>query len=289
MHVTSTFCLIYYLVNQVFNLLLFCNGNLIVLQLLENTSDPLVNLLFTLTSPVKCQCFYPQVNISLKKTLKEAAVLYTTQNITIYAETSQGNCEKSLNFKWEIAKASDKSSEFGRFVSHGGSFNNKTGNLQLKGREFDMGYLYIRCVALIATRSGDVAVETYDYGYVRVVYPPLVAHITGSSTVIKGNGSVTINASSSYDPNARLNNSSGISFTWYCKTMDGNVSKEGPSGCYGRHSKKLSSTKPIIKVDVDSMDANVTYLFELVITKDRRVSRAFHTLTVIPPYVISLR
>lgn len=256
---------------------------------LKKTSIPLVNLVFTLTLPVKCQCFYPQVNISIKKTLKEATVLYTTQNITIYAETSQGNCEESLNFKWEIAKASDKSSEFGRFVVHGDAFNNKTGKLQLKGREFDEGYLYIRCVAFIKTRSGDDGVETYDFGYVRIVYPPLVVQIAGSSAAIKGNGSVTLDASSSYDPNTRLNNSSGLSFSWYCKRVDGNFTKEGPSGCYGHHSGKLSSAKPIIKVDVDSMEANQTYLFELVITKDRRVSRATHTLAVFPPYVISLR
>ncbi|XP_078351373.1 polycystin family receptor for egg jelly-like [Oculina patagonica] len=37
------------------------------------------------------------------------------------------------------------------------------------------------------------------------------------------------------------------------------------------------------------MEANHTYLFELVVTKDRRVSRAFHDLTVSPPFVITLR
>ena len=244
-----------------------------------------------MTLPVRCQCLDPQVNISLKKTLQEATVLYTTQNITIYAETSQGNCDnKSINFIWEIAKASDTSSEFGLLVVHGDAFNNQTGKLQLKGREFDEGYLYIRCAAFSTlSLSGDVGVETYDYGYVRIVYPPLVAQIAGSSTAIKGNGSVTLDASSSYDPNARRNNSSGLSFNWYCKRVDGNITKEGPSGCYGHHSGKLSSTKPIIIVDVDSMDANQTYLFELVISKGRRVSRAIHTLVVFPPYVISLR
>lgn len=262
---------------------------MILLQSFEKTPIPLVNFVFTLTLPVTCQCSYPQVNISLKKTLKEATVLYTTQNITIYAETNHGNCEKSFNFEWEIAKASDQSSEFGRFVVYGDAFNNKTGKLQLEGREFDESYLYIRCAAFITNQSGNVEVETYDYGYVRVVYPPLVVQITGSSTAIKGNGSVTLYASSSYDPNARLNNSSGLSFSWYCQRVDSNVTKEGPSGCYGRQSGKLSSTEPIIIVDVDSMDANQTYLFELVITKDRRLSKAFHTLTVIPPYVISLR
>lgn len=260
-----------------------------VLQLFENTSIPLVNLVFALTLPVTCQCFYPQVNISLKKTLNGATVLYTTQNITIYAETSQGNCNKSLNFKWEIAKASDKLIEFGSFIVRGDAFNNTTGKLQLKGREFDVGYLYIRCVASMTTLSDDVGVETYDYGYVRVVHPPLVVQIAGSSTAIKGNGSVTLDASRSYDPIAPLNNSSGISFSWHCKRMDGNLKKEGRSGCYGRHSGKLRSSKPVIKVDVDSMDVNVFYLFELVITKDRRVSRAIHTLGVFPPYVISLR
>ena len=236
-----------------------------------------------------CQCSYPQVNISLKKTLKEATVLYTTQNITIYAETSQGNCEKPFTFKWEVAKASDKSIEFERFVVHDDIFNNKTGKLELKGKEFGEGYLYIRCAAFNKTLPGNVGVETYDYGYIRIVYPPLVVQIAGSSIAIKGNGSVTLDASSSYDPNARLNNSSGLSFSWYCRRVNGNATKKNPSGCYGHHSGKLSSAKPIIKVDVDSMDANQTYLFELIITKDRRISRAIHTLAVFPPYVISLR
>lgn len=246
----------------------------------------LVNLIFALTFPVACQCTNPQVNISLKKTLKEATVLYTTQNITIYAETSRGNCNESFNFRWEIAKASDTSSEFRRFVDHGEPFNNKTGKLQLKGREFGEGYLYIRCVAFIIAPSGDDRVETYDYGYARVVYPSLVAQIAGSSAAIKGNGSVMLDASGSHDPNARLKNSSGLSFSWYCKRVDDDIMKEG---CYGHHSGKLSSNKPFIEVDVDSMDGNQTYLFELVVTKDRRVSRAIHALAVFPPYVISLR
>ena len=215
--------------------------------------------------------------------------MYTTENITIYAETSRGNCQKPFNFKWEIAKASDTSSEFRRFAVHGDIFNNKTGELQLRGREFHEGYLYVRCAAFFKTLSGDVRVETYDYGYVRIVYPPLVVQIAGSSTAIKGNGSVTLDASNSYDPNARLKNSSGLRFRWYCRRVDDNATKKGPSGCYGHHSGKLSSAKPIIKVDVDRMDANQTYLFELVITKDRRVSGAFHALAVFPPYVISLR
>lgn len=161
--------------------------------------------------------------------------------------------------------------------------------MELNGKELDESYLYVRYTASIKTRSGDYEVKTYDYGYVRVLYPPLIARITGSITAIKGNGSVTLDASSSYDPNAMVSNSSALTFIWYCQRLPDNVTEQGPSDCYGPRPGKLSSTEPMIAVDVDRMDANHTYLFELVVSKDRRVSRAFHTLTVNPPYVISLR
>lgn len=193
-----------------------------------------------------------------------------------------------MYFRWEIAKASDQSSEFGSFVIYGDVFN-KTGKLELKGKELDESYLYIRCTASIKTLLGDYEVKTYDYGYVRVLYPPLNVRITGSITAIKGNGSVTLDASSSYDPHTIVNNSSRLTFIWYCQRLPDNFTGQGPSGCYGHRPEKLSSTEPMIEVDVDRMDANHTYLFELVVSKDRRESRAFHTLTVNPPYVISLR
>lgn len=239
--------------------------------------------------PVTCECSYPQVNISLSKTLDEATVLFTTQNIMIQAETKRGNCDKSLYFQWEIAKASDQSSEFGGFVSHGDAFKNISGVLELNGRELGECYLYIRCNAFNTGPSGE-ELKTYDYGFVRVLYPPLIAHITGSITAIKGNGSVILNASSSYDPHTLVRNSRELTFTWYCRRLDNNITKEGSSGCYGHtDSGRLTSNGSILVVDVDKMDANQTYLFELLIAKDRRVSRSFHALTVTPPFVISLR
>ena len=209
--------------------------------------------------------------------------------MTVDAEVKHGNCYKSLFFEWEITKASDQSSQFGSFVAHGEVFNNKTEKLELEGRELEEGYLFIRCIAFVKTQSGNFEVKAYDYGYVRVLYPPLIVQIAGSITAIKGNGSVALDASSSYDPQTPVNNSSGLTFSWYCQRIDDNIPKQSPSGCYGHHAGKLSSRGPMIVVDIDRMDANNTYLFELVVTKDYRISRAFHTLYVNPPYVITLR
>lgn len=239
--------------------------------------------------PARCQCSYPQVNISLNKTLAEADVLYTTQNITVHAKTKPGNCHKTIYFQWEIAKASDHTSEFGMFIAQGDVFKNKSGILQLSGSELVEGFLYIRCAAFKRHLRGEIVVETYDYGYVRVLNPPLIALISGSTTAIKGNGSVELDASNSYDPIATENNRSGLNFSWFCRRRDSTLTKARTRSCYGQHSERLSSTGSILIVDVDKMDANYTYVFELVIIKDRRVSRAFHALTVSPPYVISLR
>lgn len=56
-----------------------------------------------------------------------------------------------------------------------------------------------------------------------------------------------------YDFNVWFKNSSGLSFSWYCKRVDDDIMKEG---CYGYYLGKLSSNKFFIEVDVDSMDEN---------------------------------
>ncbi|RMX60858.1 hypothetical protein pdam_00003501 [Pocillopora damicornis] len=238
--------------------------------------------------PIQCNCSYPEVKISLNKTLTSAKVLYTTQNITIHATTKRGNCHKSLSFRWEIAKASDHLGEFGMLISRGDIFESKKGILKLRGSEFGEGFLYIRCAAFIRDLAGELVLETYDYGYVRLLNPPLIALITGATSAIKGNGSVVLDASNSYDPLSIQNNSNGLIFSWFCRKMDGKLTKANTRSCNGRYSKSPYSTGSVFSVDVDYMDANYTYVFELVVTKDRRVTRAFHNLTVTPPYIISL-
>ena len=240
-----------------------------------------------------CECTPPKVKVFLNKTLEEAQLLFTTQELIIHASVSKGNCSfQDIKYLWEISKATKARKEFGP-LEFQEEYNRSLPGLTIRGSSFSAGYLYIRCVA----KTLEDKAKAYDYGYVRVALPPLVARISGHRSAVKGNGSVILNASESLDPSLLLMGIEGMRFSWYCRRMDDAFSlapgtllfEKVRGGCYGRGPGKLTSTKPLLRVNVDEMDSNQTYVFELVVAKDSRVSRAVHHLTVLPPFVITLR
>lgn len=151
--------------------------------------------------------------------------------------------------------------------------------------------MYIRCLV----KDGNSNVIAYDYGYVRIILPPLVANIAAPCSVIKGNETVIIiSAAESYDPERRHKKSEGLTLTWYCSEENtsrdnhdelSTVSPNDAGGCQG----KINNSSPLLYLNLNNLRGNNTYVFEVVVQKGDRSSNATHKLRVEEPFVISIR
>lgn len=167
---------------------------------------------------------------------------------------------------------------------------------KLYPRLFGAVYLYIRCLV----KNGSSNILTYDYGYVRIILPPLVAKIAGPSEVIRGNVSVVIiSASESYDPEKKHKKTEGLTLTWYCRKKENvlhdhqdepsAVSPNDVGGCHGDDTGKINNSSPQLYLNMQNFRGNATYIFDVVIQKGDRSSNATHELRVEEPFVISIR
>ena len=128
----------------------------------------------------------------------------------------------------------------------------------------------------------------YDYGYFKIKRDPPIASIMGPSCASKGEGSIILNGSLSYNPEpvGQLN------FKWLCRrtyetfstpyyNVDlPNIRTNVSTGCFGNGPGMLSATTNVLVVDVDKMDEGQTYVFELIITSGRKTFNASHQLTI---------
>ena len=168
---------------------------------------------------------------------------------------------------------------------------------KLYPRLFGAGYLYVRC---LAAHPKDPKVPiVYDFGYVKIILPPIVAKLEGPSNVITGNESVVIlSASESYDPEKIHKKTEGLALTWYCgggiishDNRDGlsTVSPSEAGRCQGDSILKINTTSSVLQLNVSNLRGNYTYFFEVVIQKGDRSSNATHRLRVDEPFVTCIR
>ena len=151
------------------------------------------------------------------------------------------------------------------------------------------GYYYVSYILRIPPQQKVVG---YDYGYVLVLYLPLVANISGVSIAVQGDGNITLNGYLSHDPNEE--SAGPLTFTWFCRrnfevfpqidplpvidVPNGNESASG--GCFGFGPGRLSGVESILVVNVDVMEAGQTYAFELLVSNGELSSKAVHWLTL---------
>ena len=242
-------------------------------------------------SSVNCQCDVPSVKVELRKTLEDAVIIHTNSRFLLKA-THKGDCKRynsgSYELHWEVSKCEESTGFFNQMIPYG---KNKPGRPKyLFPRLFGVGYLYIRCVL----KNHFEETITYDYGYVRITHPPLVAKIDGPSRVLMGNESfVILDGSASYDPVARHKKANGLSFTWFCR-REGVLQKDKdeistvyPNDtrvCHGTETRHLNSSMPMLTLDLGRLSGNNTYVFELLVQKGDRLTRTTHKLYVEPPF-----
>ena len=142
----------------------------------------------------------------------------------------------------------------------------------------------------------------YDYGFLKVVLPDLVAKIRGVSKAVKGTGTIVLDATDSYDPNEPTLKDQGIVFTWLCRREDEAFSSMESlpidhsygrekilGGCFGYGVGKLNHTGPTLKIDINKMISQNTYVFMVIVQKENRSSTANHTLRIESSIFFSIR
>ena len=235
------------------------------------------------------------MRINLNKTLTEAKVLFTTDEKHFHAEVIHSSCSQALQSKasWEISKAAVNLGVFGNFLPR--PLTRHAKEIHLHQRRSRDSYLYI---SYVLRDSLDHRIIAYDYGYVLLLRPPPVINISGVKRAIKGKGDVVLSTSaiSSAFDRGRLK------YSWYCRRKEESFpvddlhfvdvqdeSSHNSGGCYGYGPGRLRGTKTYLKVDVDRMEAGLTYVIRVKVKRRSKTSTDDHYITVLMPTNFTVR
>ena len=231
---------------------------------------------------VDCMCDVPTVTTELKKSLDEAAVVYTNKLFFLRA-TLRDNCNTPSDYKlyWEVCRCDEGTGMCDPVIKYGGAWKPTKPKLLFPRLFRGTGYLYIRC--LFKTSAQDkLEVKSYDYGYLRLVLPPLVPRIIGPSSVVRGNYTfVTLDASESYDPDRKPMKTKGMSINWFCKE-ESDDHEELPRAVEERPGSLE------LLLNLQNLKGNRSYVFQLVIQKGDRTAQTTHKLRVNEPFVFTI-
>lgn len=247
---------------------------------------------------VDCECDVPKITVDLQKSLDNATVVYTNTPFPL-GVILQDDCASSKGYAiyWEVCKCEEQTRLCNQIRPYGIWRPGIT--KKLYPRLFGAGeyYLYVR--GLVTDPKDPQVPIVYDYGYVKIILPPIVAKLEGPANVIIGKESVVIlSASESYDPEKIDKKTEGLSLTWYCgggilsndnRDRLSTVSPGDYGRCQGDGILKINSTSSVLPLNVNSLRGNQTYFFEVVVQKGERSSNATHRLRVDEPFVISIR
>lgn len=235
------------------------------------------------------------MRINLNKTTTEAKVLFTTDEKHFHAEVIHSSCSQTLQSKasWEISKAAVKLGVFGKFLSR--PLTRHAEEIHLSQRRSRDSYLYI---SYVLRDSLDHRIIAYDYGYVLLLRPPPVVNITGVKRAIKGKGVVVLSTSAITTVSLRAR----LKYSWYCRRKEESFpvddshfvdvqdeSSHNSGGCYGYGPGRLRGTKTYLNVDVDRMEAGLTYVFRAKVKRRSKTSTDDHYITVLMPTNFTVR
>lgn len=163
----------------------------------------------------------------------------------------------------EAELAASESAE-GKLVSEGKA------EWSINKRSITAGIYQVKFNALFTI--GDPAfpqiLNTFDYGFIKVIAAPVRAIIDGGSSVRWGSvENVTVDGSLSYDGDIGPGNHTGLNFAWSC-FENASMSND----CFG--SFVGDAVFPTIRINPSLLVAANTYILRLTVSKDERSSFA---------------
>ena len=243
---------------------------------------------------VACECPPPTVNLELNDYLSIAEVVNTSDSSYYLRTHVTSNCSTSTQskFKWMISKIDQETGYFSPFLRHGPPNRNV---IKLYPRILGTGYFYISVEAWVPDVQGTIV---YDFGFLQIRRPALVAKVVGPTVVSRGIGNITLDGSQSYDPTTKRFPYRGLQFTWFChrKCLRHQIysyllSESEVEGCFGPSSQigESFSTERSISLNADQMESNCTYTFQFSVAKFDRITRITHVLQVKPAVLFYIR
>ena len=246
---------------------------------------------FTFTE--RCGCPPPRLNINFGKSLKTATEILNSKmlmrpGILSHSCPLDANPKRTTLYSWKISKV-DRLLDIFRPLRDFGSKR----SLILPPWEVGLGYAYVQCVVEI---TGPGGLMVYDYGYINIVQPPLVAKITNVGT--DSVSTIKLRAEVLDESGRSLHDVSNYEFSWFCKQDFEAFSSassvladvalgraKGRSGCFGFGPGKLSSTENVLELNITDMVKSETFIFKLVVSQDERNASAFYEYKPVKPRV----
>ena len=241
-------------------------------------------------------CRPPEVHVQLNKTYTNAARITTIDMFVVVGKViAHCNTSSFIVMSWESSEVFKENGAFS--VSQVLEVGSE--NLTIAPKRLFAGLYYVRLIAEMNKEEGAI---NYDYGFLEVVLPDLVAKIRGVHKVLKGTGKIILDATDSYDPHEPTLKDQGITFKWLCRREDEDFSNIQSlpiddsygrerilGGCFGYGVGKLNSTEPTIEIDINKMTSQNTYVFMVIVHKENRSSAANHTLRVESSIAFSIK
>lgn len=241
-------------------------------------------------------CRPPGVHVHLNKTHENATRISTIDMFVVVGKvTKHCNTSSNMVLSWESSQASEQNGAF----SFSQTLDIGSENLTITPKRLSPGLYYVRLVAEMNKEEGAI---NYDFGFLKVMLPDLVAKIRGVSKAVKGTGTVILDATDSYDPHEPALKDQGLVFTWLCRREDEDFSgMESLSidhsygrerilgGCFGYGVGKLNDTGPTVEININKMISQNSYVFMVIVQKENRSSTANHTLRIESSISFSIR
>lgn len=241
----------------------------------------------------KCDCPPPNVTLlALPKSVKTAKKVYRNNAKPFVYVKSEffGICNTKIKLvTWELTYISKSITKFYPIVrTQKVTVTNSSVHriVVILLQEADL--VYIRCRVKMIHSQGAIG---YDYGFLRIIVPEIVANISGKTRVSK-NEEIVLDASRSYDPVMKRFKYRYLRFKWTCKQIEqGNAvlnSKRTFSDCNRLIPVDRRHRMRTLKIKANQLDAG-DYIFSLTASKRNRRKTVKFKVTVVPPTIFKLR
>lgn len=233
--------------------------------------------------------------MQLKHNVPESDLIMISDRPLNVKAIATSNCFESnqTQYQWMLSTVDSETTYFSPFLMFG---DMDRSTISLSPRSLGAGIVYVSVEVSVSKNFPETF--SYDFGFVRIRLPDLVAKIVGPASITRGLRNIKIDGSGSYDPESQWLQTGTLTFMWRCQRACRwdpvdilFFPKAEVEPCFGITNETDSSisSKSSVIIHLPSLQSNCTYLFNLTVTKDSRVSYAINELKIRPAVPFYIR